>query len=174
MLFCEDRLSAADNSVFCRIVLGNQERKLLSDILGEVLLEGIGNLACRNEYLHAVNFRADTALVARCDRRCNNRLVIESVLNDLAGFLLRCLLVGHDDFARLAVDLHDLDLYSVALMKCARKVPDVIGVSGNAHMRVVLVADAHDRLIRSNTENSAIHHFAHVDVLRGLLEQLAE
>ncbi len=173
LALCNEKLLAVTNiSAPVRIVLGDHELNILSEILAQVSLISIGDKACRDEYSDFLNNNAQTAGKDLCDLGSENFLVVVRFLNALVAAVCREALVGKDDLAVSVIHFQNLDFKFVAYVQdfCEinRMIVRVLIPGENA---VGLCADIQDRLIGLDVDDLSLDYLSGVNGLERFVQQ---
>ena len=174
LTFCNEKLLAITNiSAPVRIVLGDYELDVLSEILAQVSLISIGNKACRDEYSDFLDNYAQAAGKDLCNLGCEDFLIVVRFLNALVTAVCREALVGKDNLAVSVIDFQDLDFKFVAYVQDFCEINRmIVRVLIPGKDTIGLGADIQDRLIGFDIDDLSLDYLTGMDCLERFVQHL--
>ena len=166
-------LAVTDDAASSGIELSDHEFDLLSRILGQISLIGIGNEACRNEYSGLLDIHAQSAVKYLGYRRFQNFLCLKCFLKTLVAFLSRKSLVSQDNLSFAVVYFQYFRFHGIAHMhRICEHDGAVVRVLALCNNTVCLISDIQDDLIIFHIDDSTLHDLSISDCFYGIFQHL--
>ena len=165
---CSEKLLAiADVTTSSRIVLGDHELDLLSEILGKILLISVADKGSRNEYTDAFYNNTDTTGEYLRNLGLQDGLVLICLFDYLIAAIQSQSLVRESYGTLAVVYLQNLDIKLVAYGKLGGQIQRVvIGILLTGQDSIALIADIQDCFFRLDINDGTFDHLSIMNCLK--------